>query len=192
MEGRIINNPQLEFMGPALERWAEVLERYNENLGDGDAPYLQGVQSNLGVVGEAAWQAELVTLQGAQTKKQRDEGERAAHCDLVIANKAETAYLQATQGWPRVGKLDPTDALQESVAQARLVGYASQLKVAALFVSPYKAGQHASPEELQDLVDDLQKHNACAIAWVFPYGYRKLHDDVGSYHPGIALLLKQA
>lgn len=192
MQGLIINNPRLEFLRPALERWAECLERYNQTLGDSDAPYWQGVQSNLGVLGAAAWQAELVTLQGAQTKKQRDEGERAAHCDLVIASKEETAYLQATQRWPRVGKLDLTDALQESVAQARLVGYASQLKVAALFVSPYKAGQHASPEELQDLVDDLQKHNACAIAWVFRYGYRKLHDDVGRYHPGIALLLKQA
>lgn len=65
MQGLIINNPRLEFLRPALERWAECLERYNQTLGDSDAPYWQGVQSNLGVLSAAAWQAELVTLQGA-------------------------------------------------------------------------------------------------------------------------------
>lgn len=192
MQGLIINNARLEFLRPALERWAECLERFNQTLGDGEAPYWQGAQANLGVLCAAAWQAELVTLQGAQTKKQREEGERDAHCDMLIASKEEKAYLQVSQRWPKVGKLDLAEALQESVALARHIAYASQLKVAALFVSPYKAGQHTSPEELQDLVDDLQKHNACAIAWSFPYGYRKLHDDVGRYHPGVALLLKQA
>lgn len=192
MQGLIINNPRLEFLRPALERWSECIERFNQTLGDNEAPYWQGAQANLGLLSAAAWQAELVTLQAAQSKKQRDEGEREGRCDLVIASREESAYVHAEQRWPKVGKLDLNAALGEVTTLARQVAYPSQLKLAALFASPWKAGQHASPEELQDLVDDLQKHNACALAWFFPYGYRKLHNEFGQYHPGIILLLKQA
>lgn len=192
MQGVIIENPRLEFLRPALERWADCVERFNQTLGDTEAPYWHGAQANLALLSAAAWQAELTTLQAFQSKKQREEGERERRCDLLIASREESAYLQVEQRWPRVGKLDLSDALHDCTAIARQVAYASQLKVAALFASPWKAGQHASPEELQDLVDDLQKHTACAVAWSFPYGYRKLHNDQGQYHPGVMLLLKQA
>ncbi|MHA6193571.1 hypothetical protein ACX3YG_04195 [Pseudomonas wadenswilerensis] len=191
MQGLILNNPRLEFLRPALERWGESIERFNQVLGDGEGPYWQGVQGNIGTLSAAIWQAELVTLQGYQSKKQRDEGERGAQCDLLIASRDESAYLHAQQRWPKVGRLDLSGALQEAGAVAKGIAYASQLKLAALFVSPVKLEKHASPEELQDMVDDLQKHNACAIAWCFPYGYRKLHDEFGQYYPGVALLLKQ-
>lgn len=192
MQGLIINNPSLEFLRPALERWSDCIERFNQTLGDNEGPYWQGVQGNIGMLSAALWQAELVTLQGYQSKKQRDEGERATRCDLLIATRDESAYLHAAQRWPKVGRLDLSGALQDTVSVARTIAYPSQLKVAALFASPCKAGQCASPEELQDLVEDLQKHTACAIAWCFPYGYRKLHDELGQYYPGVALLLKQA
>jgi hypothetical protein len=192
MQGLIINNARLEFLRPALERWVTCIDRFNQILGDAEAPYWHGAQANLSLLSTAAWQAELVTLQHHQSKKQRDEGEREGRCDLYIASQDEAAYLQASQRWPRIGRLDLNNALQESVAVARYVAAPSQLKIAALFASPWKAGQHASPEELQDLVEDLQKHTACAVAWYFPYAYRKLHNEAGQYHPGIALLLKQA
>lgn len=192
MQGLIINNPRLEFLRPALERWNECIERFNQVLGDAEAPYWQGAQANIGMLSAAAWQAELVTLQAGQSKKQRSEGERERRCDLLIASREESAYLHVEQRWPKIGKLDLNEALAETAALARQVAYPSQLKIATLFACPWKAGQHASPEELQDLVDDLQKHTACAIAWFFPYGYRKLHTELGQYHPGIILLLKQA
>ncbi|MFZ0153113.1 hypothetical protein [Pseudomonas sp.] len=192
MQGLIINNPRLEFLRPALERWFDCIDRLNQTLGDNEAAYWHGTQTNLSLLSAAAWQAELVTLQHHQSKKQRDEGEREGRCDLYIANREEAAYLQTSQRWPRIARLDLNNALQETVYAARQVAAPSQLKVAALFASPFKAGQHASPEELQDLVDDLQKHTACAIAWYFPYAYRKLHNEAGQYHPGVALLLKQA
>ncbi|MBH3430725.1 hypothetical protein [Pseudomonas alkylphenolica] len=192
MQGLIINNARLEFLRPALERWVECIDRFNQTLGDGEAPYWHGAQANLSLFSAAAWQAELVTLQHHQSSKQREEGDREGRCDLYIANREEAAYLQASQRWPRIARLDLSNALQETALAARQVAAASQLKVAALFASPWKAGQHASPEELQDLVDDLQKHTACAIAWYFPYAYRKLHNEAGQYHPGVALLLKQA
>ncbi|KJK06301.1 MULTISPECIES: hypothetical protein [Pseudomonas] len=192
MQGLIINNPRLEFLRPALERWFDCIDRLNQTLGDNEAAYWHGTQANLSLLSAAAWQAELVTLQHHQSKKQRDEGEREGRCDLYIANREEAAYLQTSQRWPRIARLDLNNALQETVYAARQVAAPSQLKVAALFASPFKAGQHASPEELQDLVDDLQKHTACAIAWYFPYAYRKLHNEAGQYHPGVALLLKQA
>lgn len=192
MQGLIINNPRLEFLRPALERWGECIDRFNQTLGDSEAPYWHGAQANLGLLSAAAWQAELVTLQHHQSKKQREEGEHEGRCDLFIANREEAAYLQASQRWPRIARLDLNTALQEIVSVARHVAGASQLKVAALFASPWKAEQHASPEELQDLVEDLQKHTACAIAWYFPYAYRKLRNGAGQYHPGVALLLKQA
>jgi len=192
MQGLIINNDRLEFLRPALERWGDCIERFNQTLGDNEGPYWQGVQGNLGTLSAALWQAELVTLQGFQSKKQRDEGERGARCDLLIASRDESAYLHAAQRWPKVGRLDLNTALQEATTVARSIAYPSQLKIAALFASPCKLGQYASPEELQDMVEDLQKHTACAVAWCFPYGYRKLHDELGQYYPGVALLLKQA
>ncbi|SEK46211.1 hypothetical protein SAMN05216604_103160 [Pseudomonas agarici] len=42
------------------------------------------------------------------------------------------------------------------------------------------------------MVDDLQKTNSYAVAWYFPYAYRKLHNEADHYHPGIALLFKEA
>ncbi|MHC6224461.1 hypothetical protein ACYU03_06730 [Pseudomonas sp. X10] len=192
MQGLIINNPRLEFLRPALERWFDCIERFNQVHGDNEAPYWYGSATNLGLFSAAAWQAELAALQQYPSKKHRDEGEREGRCDLSIASREEALYLQASQRWPRIAHLDLTAALQEVAASARQVAYPSQLKAGVLFVSPWKAGQHASPEELQDLVDDLQKHTACAIAWYFPYAYRKLHNELGQYHPGVALLMKQA
>ena len=192
MQGLIINNPSLEFLRPALERWGDCIERFNQVLGDNEGPYWQSARSNLGILSSALWQAELVTLQDFQSKKQRDEGERGARCDLLVASRDESAYLHVSQRWPKVGRVDLSGALQEATIAARSIAYPSQLKIATLFASPCKLGQYASPEELQDFVDDLQKHNACAIAWCFPYGYRKLHDELGQYYPGVALLLKQA
>ncbi|MDH0733784.1 hypothetical protein N5F23_04750 [Pseudomonas sichuanensis] len=192
MQGLIINNTHFEFLRPALERWVDCIDRFNQLQGDADAPYWHGSAANVGMLAAAAWQGELVALQQYQSKKQRDEGEREGRCDLSISNAEASVHLHAGQRWPRIARLDLASALQETAAQAKHIGYASQLKAGALFVTPWKAGQHASPEELQDLVDDLQKHTACAIAWYFPYAYRKLHNELGQYFPGVALLLKQA
>lgn len=192
MQGLIINNTHFEFLRPALERWVDCIDRFNQLQGDADAPYWHGSAANVGMLAAAAWQGELVALQQYQSKKQRDEGEREGRCDLSISNAEASVHLHAGQRWPRIARLDLASALQETATQAKHIGYASQLKAGALFVTPWKAGQHASPEELQDLVDDLQKHTACAIAWYFPYAYRKLHNALGQYYPGVALLLKQA
>ncbi|QXH57929.1 hypothetical protein [Pseudomonas maumuensis] len=191
MQGLIINNPRLEFLRPALERWIDCIDRLNQFQGDNEAPYWHGAAANTGLLAAAAWQAELAALEQYTSKKQRDEGEREARGDLVISSAEESIHLHSSQRWPRIARLDLAPALQETANQARAIVYASQLKAGALFVTPWKAGQHASPEELQDLVDDLQKHTACAIAWYFPYAYRKLHNELGQYFPGVALLLKQ-
>lgn len=192
MQGLMINNPRLEFLRPALERWVDCIDRFNQLQGDNEAPYWHGTASNVGLLAAAAWQDELVALERHMSKKQRDEGERDGRCDLSISSAEESLYLHAGQRWPRIARLDLTAALQETAALAKPIAYGSQLKAGALFVTPWKAGQHASPEELQDLVDDLQKHTACALAWYFPYAYRKLHNELGQYYPGVALLLKQA
>ncbi|MCO7521822.1 MULTISPECIES: hypothetical protein [unclassified Pseudomonas] len=192
MQGLIINNPRLEFLRPALERWVDCIDRFNQFQGDSEAPYWHGAAANTGLLAAAAWQAELVALEQYTSKKQRDEGEREGRGDLFIGNAEDSIHLHASQRWPRIARLDLAAALQESANQAKAIAYASQLKAGALFVTPWKAAQHASPEELQDLVDDLQKHTACAIAWYFPYAYRKLHNELGQYFPGVALLLKQA
>ncbi|MNG74988.1 hypothetical protein D3C81_413980 [compost metagenome] len=192
MQGHTIHNPRLEFLSPVLERWADNIDRFNSLAGDGEAPYWHGTAANIGMLAAAAWQAELVALQHFQSKKQHDEGEQEGRCDLSIASAEETLHLRAGQRNPRIARLDMTAALQETAALARQVAYPSQLRAGALFICPWKAGQHASPEELQDLVDDLQKHTACAVAWYFPYAYRKLHNALGQYYPGIALLVKQA
>ncbi|MGE7991416.1 hypothetical protein ACQKPE_10275 [Pseudomonas sp. NPDC089554] len=192
MQGLIIHNPHLEFLRPALERWVDCIDRFQQFHGDNDAPYWHGADANAGLLAAAAWQAEQVALQQYQSKKQRDEGEREARCELSIADAEQVIHLRASQRWPRIARLDLAAALGETAALARQAAYSSQLKAGALFVSPWKAGQHASPEELQDLVDDLQKHTACAIAWYFPYALRKLHNEQGQYFPGVALLLKQA
>lgn len=110
MQGLIINNARLEFLRPALERWVDCIDRFNQTLGDGEAPYWHGAQANLGLLSAAAWQAELVTLQQHQSKKQRDDGDREGRCDLYIANREEAAYLQASQRWPRIAKLDLNNA----------------------------------------------------------------------------------
>ncbi|MFB4392982.1 MULTISPECIES: hypothetical protein [unclassified Pseudomonas] len=192
MQGLIIHNPHLEFLRPALERWIDCIDRFQQVHGDNEAPYWHGVGANAGLLAAAAWQAELVALQQYQSKKQRDEGEREGRCELSIADAEQVIHLRASQRWPRIAGLDLAAALGETTALARQAAYPSQLKAGALFVSPWKAGQHASPEELQDLVDDLQKHTACALAWYFPYAMRKLHNELGQYFPGVALLLKQA
>ncbi|AIZ33704.1 hypothetical protein [Pseudomonas parafulva] len=192
MQGLIIHNPHLEFLRPVFERWVECIDRFNQIHGESDAPYWHGAQANAGLLAAAAWQAERVALQQYQGKKQRDEGDREGRCDLCIADAEQSLHLLTAQRWPKIARLDLATALQETAALARLSVYPSQFKAGALFVSPWKAGQHASPEELQDMVDDLSKHTACAIAWYFPYAYRKLHNEAGQYHPGVAVLIKQA
>jgi hypothetical protein len=192
MQGMIISNPRLEFLRPLLERWFDCIDRYNAVRGDNDTPYWYDEKANLGVLSAAAWMAEMVTLQNTQTRKQIEDGERNARADLLIASSEARAYLQATQRWPRVNGLNLTQALAEITSDARRISYSSDLKLGCLFVAPQKAQHGATPEELQDMVDDLQKENTCAVAWYFPYAYRKLHNEAGNYHPGIAVLLKEA
>ena len=88
--------------------------------------------------------------------------------------------------------LNLTQALAEITSDAKRISYSSDLKLGCLFVAPQKAQHGATPEELQDMVDDLQKEHSCAVAWYFPYAYRKLRNEAGNYHPGIAVLFKEA
>ncbi|MDR9752334.1 hypothetical protein RG836_12835 [Pseudomonas sp. SZMC_28357] len=192
MQGMIISNPKLEFLRPVLERWFDCIDRYNAVRGDNDSPYWFDEQANLGLLSAAAWMAEMVTLQHTSTRKQLEEGERNARADLMIAGAEQRAYLQTTQRWPKVNNLNLTQALQDITSDAKRISYASDLKLGCLFVSPQKAQQSATPEELQDMVDDLQKEHTCAVAWYFPYAYRKLRNESGNYHPGIAMLFKEA
>lgn len=192
MQGMIISNPKLEFLRPVLERWFECIDRYNAVRGDNDTPYWFDEKANLSLLSAAAWMADMVTLQQTPTRKQTEEGERNGRADLFIATSEERAYLQATQRWPRVNSLNLTQALQDITSDAKRISYASDLKLGCLFVAPQKAQQSATPEELQDMVDDLQKEHTCAVAWYFPYAYRKLHNETGNYHPGIAVLFKEA
>ncbi|WP_339504385.1 hypothetical protein [Pseudomonas sp. RL_105y_Pfl2_101] len=192
MQGMIISNPKLEFLRPALERWFDCIDRYNAVRGDNDTPYWFDEKANLGLLSAAAWMAEMVTLQNAPTRKQNEEGERNVSADLFIASTEERAFIQATQRWPKVNNLNLTQPLLEAASDAKRISYASDLKLGCLFVSPQKAQQSATPEELQDIIDDLQKENTCAVAWYFPYAYRKLRNEAGHYHPGIAVLFKQA
>ncbi|ROM62649.1 hypothetical protein BK653_28120 [Pseudomonas brassicacearum] len=192
MQGMIISNPKLEFLRPVLERWFDCIDRYNAVRGDNDTPYWFDERANLSLLSAAAWMAEMVTLQNAPTRKQNEEGERNVSADLFIASTEERAFIQATQRWPKVNNLNLTQPLQEVTSDAKRISYASDLKLGCLFVSPQKAQQSATPEELQDMIDDLQKENTCAVAWYFPYAYRKLRNEAGLYHPGIAVLFKQA
>ncbi|WP_160106438.1 hypothetical protein [Pseudomonas izuensis] len=192
MQGMIISNPKLEFLRPVLERWFECIDRYNAVRGDNETPYWLDEKANLGLFSSAAWMAEMVTLQQSPTRKQIEEGERNGRADLFIATPETRAWLQATQRWPRVNSLNLTQALQDITSNARQISYASDLKLGCLFVAPQKAQHGATPEELQDMVDDLQKEHTCAVAWYFPYAYRKLRNEAGHYHPGIAVLLKEA
>ena len=192
MQGLIINNPKLEFLRPALERWPECIDRYNQLLGDGQAPYWFNERANLGLLSVAAWAAEMVTLEHFPTKKQIEDGDRSGRCDLQISTAQESVYIQATQRWPKVSNLNPMPALLDVASDAKKISHPHHLKLGCLFVSPFKPQQSASPEDLQDMVDDLQKANSCAVAWYFPYAYRKLHNEAGQYHPGIALLFKEA
>jgi hypothetical protein len=192
MQGMIISNPKLEFLRPVLERWFDCIDRYNAVRGDNDTPYWHDEKANLGLLSAAAWMAEMVTLQDASTRKQNEEGERNARADLLIASTDERAFIQATQRWPKVNNLNLTQPLLEAASDAKRISYASDLKLGCLFVAPQKAQQSATPEELQDMIDDLQKENTCAVAWYFPYAYRKLRNETGHYHPGVAVLFKQA
>jgi len=192
MQGMIISNPKLEFLRPVLERWFDCIDRYNAVRGDNDTPYWHNEKANLGLLAAAAWMAEIVTLQDAATRKQNEEGERNVSADLLIASSDERAFIQATQRWPKVNNLNLTQPLLEATSDAKRISYASDLKLGCLFVAPQKAQQSATPEELQDMIDDLQKENTCAVAWYFPYAYRKLRNEAGHYHPGIAVLFKQA
>ena len=192
MQGMIISNPKLEFLRPVLERWFDCIDRYNAVRGDSDTPYWHDEKANLGLLSAAAWMAEMVTLQDASTRKQNEEGERNARADLLIASTDERAFIQATQRWPKVNNLNLTQPLLEATSDAKRISYASDLKLGCLFVAPQKAQQSATPEELQDMIDDLQKENTCAVAWYFPYAYRKLRNETGHYHPGVAVLFKQA
>ncbi|WP_322846394.1 hypothetical protein [Pseudomonas sp. B33.4] len=192
MQGMIISNPRLEFLRPVLERWFDCIDRYNAVRGDSDTPYWHDEKANLGLLSAAAWMAELVTLNDTATRKQNEEGERNAHADLFLAGAEDRAFIQATQRWPKVTNLNLTQALLDITNDAKRISYASDLKLGCLFVAPQKAQHSASPEELQDMVDDLQKEHTCAVAWYFPYAYRKLRSEAGNYHPGIAVLFKEA
>lgn len=192
MQGMIISNPKLEFLRPVLERWFDCIDRYNAVSGDNDTPYWFDEKANLGLLSAAAWMAEMVTLQHTPTRKQTEEGERNGRADLFIATSEERVYLQATQRWPRVNSLNLAQALLDITSDAKRISYASDLKLGCLFVAPQKAQHSTTPEELQDMVDDLQKEHTCAVAWYFPYAYRKLRNETGNYHPGIAVLLKEA
>jgi len=192
MQGLIISNPKLEFLRPVLERWFDCIDRYNAVRGDNETPYWLDEKANLGLLSSAAWMAELITLQQSPTRKQIEEGERNARADLFIATTETRAWLQASQRWPRVNNLNLTQALQDITGDAKRISYASDLKLGCLFVAPHKIQHGATPEELQDMVDDLQKEHTCAVAWYFPYAYRKLHNEAGQYHPGIAVLFKEA
>ncbi|WP_025111997.1 hypothetical protein [Pseudomonas sp. H1h] len=192
MQGMIISNPRLEFLRPVLERWFDCIDRYNAVRGDNDTPYWHDEKANLGLLSAAAWMAELVTLCDTATRKQNEDGERNARAHLFLAGAEDRAYIQATQRWPRVSNLNLTQALLEITSDAKRISFASDLKLGCLFVAPQKAQHSASPEELQDMVDDLQKEHCCAVAWYFPYAYRKLRSEAGNYHPGIAVLFKEA
>ena len=192
MQGMIISNPKLEFLRPVLERWFDCIDRYNAVRGDSETPYWLDEKGNLGLLSAAAWMAEMITLQQSPTRKQTEEGERNGRADLFIATTEARAWLQTTQRWPRVNSLNLTQALQDITGDAKKISYASDLKIGCLFVAPHKSQQGATPEELQDMVDDLQKEHCCAVAWYFPYAYRKLRNEAGHYHPGIAVLLKEA
>lgn len=192
MQGMIISNPKLEFLRPVLERWFDCIDRYNAVRGDNETPYWLHEKANLGLLSAAAWMAEMVTLQQSPTRKQTEEGERNGRADLFIATTEDRAWLQATQRWPRVNSLNLTQALLDITSDAKKTSYASDLRIGCLFVAPHKSQQGATPEELQDMVDDLQKEHCCAVAWYFPYAYRKLRNEAGHYHPGIAVLLKEA
>jgi hypothetical protein len=192
MQGIIISNPKLEFLRPVLERWFDCIDRYNAVRGDTETPYWLDEKANLGLLSAAAWMAEMITLQQSPTLKQTEEGERNGRADLFIATPEARAWLQITQRWPRVNSLNLTQALLDITSDAKKISYASDLKIGCLFVAPHKNQQGATPEELQDMVDDLQKEHSCAVAWYFPYAYRKLRNEAGHYHPGIAVLLKEA
>jgi hypothetical protein len=192
MQGLIISNPKLEFLRPVLERWFDCIDRYNAVRGDNETPYWLDEKANLGLLSSAAWMAEMITLQQSPTRKQIEEGERNARADLFIATTETRAWLQATQRWPRVNNLNLAQALQDITSEAKRISYASDLKLGCLFVAPHKIQHGATPEELQDMVDDLQKEHTCAVAWYFPYAYRKLHNEAGQYHPGVAVLFKEA
>lgn len=192
MQGMIISNPKLEFLRPMLERWFDCIDRYNAVRGDNDTPYWFDEKANLGLLSAAAWMAEMVTLQNTPTRKQNEEGERNVSADLFIAGTEERAFIQATQRWPKVKNLNLTQPLLDITSDAKRISYSSDLRLGCLFVAPQKAQQSATPEELQDMIDELQKENTCAVAWYFPYAYRKLRNEAGHYHPGIAVLFKQA
>ncbi|MDU9041339.1 hypothetical protein NHG97_21845 [Pseudomonas corrugata] len=192
MQGMTISNPRLEFLRPVLERWFDCIDRYNAVRGDNDTPYWFDEKANLGLLSAAAWMAEMITLQNTATRKQNEEGERNVTADLFIAGAEDRAFIQATQRWPKVKSLNLTQPLQDVTSDAKRISYATDLKLGCLFVAPQKAQQSATPEELQDMIDDLQKENTCAVAWYFPYNYRKLRNEAGHYHPGIAVLFKQA
>jgi hypothetical protein len=192
MQGMIISNPKLEFLRPVLEHWFDCIDRYNAVRGDNETPYWLDEKANLGLLSAAAWMAEMVTLQQSPTRKQTEEGERNGRADLFVATPEDRAWLQATQRWPRVNSLNLTQALLDITSDAKKISYASDLKIGCLFVAPHKNQHGATPEELQDMVDDLQKEHCCAVAWYFPYAYRKLRNEAGHYHPGIAVLLKEA
>ncbi|MBK5542945.1 hypothetical protein JFV28_05625 [Pseudomonas sp. TH05] len=192
MQGMIISNPKLEFLRPMLERWFDCIDRYNEVRGDNECPYWFDEQANLGLLSAAAWMAEMVTLQHSPSKKQLEEGNRNGRADLYVATREERAFLQVSQRWPRVNNLQLTQALQDVSSDAKSIAYPNELRLGCLFIAPLKAQHSATPEELQDMLDDLQKEHTCAVAWYFPYAYRKLHNDSGNYHPGVAVLFKEA
>ncbi|MEA9994896.1 hypothetical protein QN382_19320 [Pseudomonas sp. 10B1] len=192
MRGLIISNPRLEFLRPALECWFDCIDRYSQVMGEGECTHWFDERTNLGMLSSAAWMAQMVTLEHAPSKKQQDDGNRSARTGLFVATSDDSAYIQATQRWPYFGEINLTPALLDIVGDAKKTSYANHLKLGGLFVTPRKIMQSVTVEELEDFVEDLQKQNACAVVWYFPYGYRNLHNQEGQYFPGLALLLRAA
>lgn len=191
MRGLIINNQNLEFLRPALEGWIECIDRFNQVHGDSEAPYWHGAATNSGLLAAAAWQAEQVALAHYPSKKQRDEGEREGRCDLSISTAEQSVHLHVSQRWPRIARLDLATALQETATRPpdRLPQPAQGRRVVRQPLEGRAARQSRGAARLGRRPT---KHTACAIAWHFPYAYRSLHNELGQYFPGVALLLKQA
>src|SRR3546814_5460189 len=114
--------------------------------------------------------------------------QKTAYERRISDGSSDVCSSDLTQRWPKVKSLNLNQPLLDVTSDAKRISYSSDLRLGCLFVAPQKAQQSATPEELQDMIDELQKENTCAVAWYFPYAYRKLRNEAGHYHPGIAVL----
>lgn len=180
--------PRIPATGP--EGWIECIDRFNRAHGDSEAPYWHGAATNSGLLAAAAWQAEQVALAHYPSKKQRDEGEREGRCDLSISTAEQSVHLHVSQRWPRIARLTwPLPCRKPPLA--RPIAYPSQLKAGALFVSPGRPGSTPVPRSCKTWSTTCKTHSL-RHRLAFPYAYRSLHNELGQYFPGVALLLKQA